>query len=153
MIAICSNPNRGFRRLLASSDLDALSEVRGPMAIETVVKVSGGHEVPYTPKRHLSPEQIEEVVAGYLAGTTAQELGQKFEIDRTVVSRILRTNGVTMRLNSMQPAEIEQAIRLYESGLSLAKLAQIVPFDPSTIWREFRRLNVTMRDCHGGEPR
>ncbi len=97
----------------------------------------------------LTPEQIEQIVAEYLAGATARKLGEGFEVDRKTVSGILKSNGVTMRLHSMQPGEIEQAIRLYESGLSLANVAKRIPYKASTIWRELKRIGVQMRDCQG----
>ena len=37
---------------------------------------SRSQEVSYSSQRHLSPEETEQIVAGYLAGTTAQELLQ-----------------------------------------------------------------------------
>ena len=78
---MCSNPTRGFRRLLTSSDPETFSQVRGETTIETVLDVPRGQEIPYSPKRHLSPSEIEQIVAGYLAGTTARELGERFEVD------------------------------------------------------------------------
>ena len=126
-----------------------ISQVRGEKAIITVLDVPRGQKIPYSPKRHLGPGEIEQIVAGYLAGTTARELGERFEVDGNTVSGILKSNGVTMSLHPMQPAEIEHAIRLYESGLSLTKVAEQIPYDSSTIWREFTRLNLTIRDCHG----
>jgi len=62
-----------------------------------------GQEVPYSPKRHLSHEQIQEILAGYLAGSTAKELGERFEIDHATVSKILNANGVTMRRHLYRP--------------------------------------------------
>jgi hypothetical protein len=116
---MCSNPTRGFRRLLTSSYPDALSQVRGNLAIETVLEAPRDHEVPYSPKRHLSPHEIEQIVAGYLAGATARELGEKFAVYRTTVSAILKTKGVTMRRQPTQPEEIDQAIRLLRVGTAI----------------------------------
>lgn len=110
---------------------------------------SRGREIPYSPKRHLSPSEIEKIVARYLAGTTARELGEKFEVDRKTVSGILKANGVRMRLQSMQPDEIKQAIRLYESGLSFNIVAEKMSYEASTIWRELKRQGVSTRDCQG----
>jgi len=146
---MCSNPTRGFRRLITSSDPQPFSQVRDNLATKLFLDVPRGQEVPYSPKRHLSPDQIEQIVAGYLAGTTARELGERFEVDRSTVSGILKANGVTMRRHPMQPAEIKLAIQLYESGLSLAKLSEVLPYDPSTTWREFKRLGIGTRDYQG----
>ena len=143
---MCSNPSRGFRRLLTSSDSQTFSQVRGAKAMKTVLDIPRGQEIPYSPKRHLSPDHIEQIVAGYLAGTTARELGKRFEVDRTTVSGILKSNGVTMRQHPMQTAEIEQAIQLYKSGWSLVKIAERIPYDPSTIWRTLRLRRVEMRN-------
>ena len=81
---MCSNPTRGFRRLLTSSDPEGSSQVRGGLATETAIEVPRRQKIPYSPKRHLSPDQRDQMVAGYLAGTTVRELGEKFEVHRTV---------------------------------------------------------------------
>ena len=104
---------------------------------------------PLLPQAPSQPREIEEIVAGYLAGTTARELGEKFEAHRTAVSGILKAHGITMRPHPMQPAEIDHAIWLYESGLSLVKVAEVLHYDQSTIWRHFKQLNVRTRDSHG----
>ena len=145
---MCSNPTRGFRRLLTSSDPQTFSQVRGENTTESVLDVPRGQEISYSPKRHLSSSEIEQIVAGYLAGTTARELGERFEVDRKTVSGILKNNGVTMRLQSMQPDEIEHAIRLYASGLSFAKIAAVLPYDPSTIWRGLKRIGIPRRGAN-----
>jgi len=119
------------------------------MAIETVLVSRRGQEIPYSPKRHLRPEEIEQIVAGYLAGTTTRELGERFEVDRTTVSGILKNGGVTMRRRSMESAEVEHAIQLYKPGLSLAKISEVLPYDPSTIWRKLKSLAITTRDSQG----
>ncbi|MGD0380630.1 MAG: helix-turn-helix domain-containing protein [Acidimicrobiales bacterium] len=90
VIAMCSNLTRGFRRLLISSYPKTFSQFRGQMPLETASEAPRGQEIPYAPRRHLSPEQIEEIVAGYLDGTTARELGEKFDVHRTTVSEILK---------------------------------------------------------------
>ena len=92
---MCSNPTRVFRRLLTSSDAHTFSQVRGEKAITTVLDVPRGQKIPYSPKRHLGPGEIEQIVAGYLAGTTTRELGERFEVDWKTVSGILKSNGVT----------------------------------------------------------
>ena len=61
---MCSNPTRSFRRLLTSSDPVTFSQVMGDKTIQTVVDIPRGQEVPYSPKRHLSPSEIEQIVAG-----------------------------------------------------------------------------------------
>lgn len=100
---------------------------------------------PLLPQAPPQPEGL--IVACYLAGITAKELGERFGIHRTTVSGILEAQGVAMRQHPMQPAKIGQAIRLYESGLS--KIAEKLPYKTSTIWRTLRHEGVTMRACHG----
>jgi len=122
------------------------------MAIETTYEAVPSPNSALSPKRHLSPEQITQIVAQYQDGATARELGERLEVHRTTVSGVLKANGVVMRRHPMQPSEIEQAITLYESGLSLVQVAEQLPYDPSTIWRELKQLNVQMRDCQGKCP-
>jgi hypothetical protein len=45
----------------------------------------------YSPKRHLMPNEIEELVGGYQAGSTAKELGGRWGVHRTTVAAILRS--------------------------------------------------------------
>jgi predicted DNA-binding protein (UPF0251 family) len=164
VIAMCSNTrvNRAFDRLLKihqgfyqdprPSTVDTRQGVGGSLTANAPVfepHSPSGQEIPYSPKRHLSSSEIEQIVAGYLAGTTARELGERYEVDRKTVSRILKANGVTMRLHPMQPEEIEHAVRLYESGMSLTKVAEHLPYDASTIWREFKHRGVVTRDIQG----
>lgn len=69
---MCSNSTRGSRRLLTSSNPETFSQVRGETLIQIVLDVPRGQEILYSPKRHLCPEQIDQIVAGYLAGTTPE---------------------------------------------------------------------------------
>jgi len=52
--------------------------------------------VPGTAKQ-LEPSQVQELIAGYLAGATVYQLGDQFGIERRTVSQHLHRHGVQMR--------------------------------------------------------
>ncbi len=102
-------------------------------------------------KRHLSPEDIETILAGYKAGITAKELGAQFEINRNTVSALLKREGVKMRNTPISPSEIEEAKVLYASGLSTDAVGTQLGRNAGTIWRGLSQAGVMLRDSHGKE--
>ncbi len=75
--------------------------------------------------RQLGADQIEELIAGYQAGATVYELGDRFGIERRTVSYILHRNGVPMRRRGLSPDQIDDAIHLYKLGWSLVLQGQM----------------------------
>jgi hypothetical protein len=71
---ICSNPPKRLRRLLETLDSSSFSEVKGPKANAPEADSGPADRIPYLPRRHLTPHEIEELIAGYQAGETAKEL-------------------------------------------------------------------------------
>ena len=105
--------------------------------------------MPYSPKRHLSTEQVVQIVAGYLAGATALELGERFEVNRTTVSKLLKDHGVAMRHQPLDPKGVKEAIRIYKSGLSLAQVGQHAYRDPNSVRLILEETGIPRRNTHG----
>lgn len=98
--------------------------------------------------RHLQPEQVEKLIAGYQAGATVYELGDLFGIDRKTVSRILRRHDVPMRRTGLLPEQVDEAARLYEDGWSTAEIAERMHTNQRTIQRRLGEQEVKMRGRH-----
>jgi hypothetical protein len=117
------------------SELEALlKRLPDPSApIQRVVRAT-----PPCPLRHLEVDQVQALVADYLAGATAYELGRQFGIDRKTVSRILHRHQVSMRRRGLSPEQVDEAVRLYENGWSTSQIAGRMETDPRTVQRRLR---------------
>jgi hypothetical protein len=107
--------------------------------------------IPKAVHRRLRPAQVEELVAGYQAGSTVYQLAEQFRINRGTVSKLLEREGVPRRGRPLSPAQVEQASRLYATGLSLVSVGKQLGCDGSTVHLAFRKAGVRMRDTHGRE--
>jgi DNA-directed RNA polymerase specialized sigma24 family protein len=110
------------------------------------------------PKRHLpgkakqlGPDQAQELIAGYQAGATVYELGDRFGISRQTVSKILHRHDVPMRMQGLSPEQADEAVRLYGVGWSLARVGEKLGVDAHTVRDRLRERGVRMRDAQGRE--
>jgi hypothetical protein len=99
--------------------------------------------------RQLDAEQIQDLIAGYQAGATVYELGDRFGIDRRTVSAILRRHGMDMRQRGLSPSQIDDAIHLYNFGWALARVGEHLRVDPTTVLNQLRKRGIPTRDTHG----
>lgn len=99
--------------------------------------------------RRLRPDQVEKVVAGYQAGATLRELGERFSVHRTTVSELLEQRGVERRYASLSPTQVAEGIRLYHTGMSLVAVGKELGVNQSTVWSALKRAGAPLRDCHG----
>ena len=96
-------------------------------------------------QRRLPPEEIEELVANYLAGATALALAGKHSIHRTTVLALLERHRVSRRGRVLTPDHIERAVSLYSSGRSCASIAKELQVNPETIRQALLKDGVAMR--------
>lgn len=101
--------------------------------------------------KQLDEQQVQTLIAGYLAGATVYELGEQFGIDRRTVSQILHRNEVPIRRRGLSREQINEAVRLYEAGWSLVRVAERIQVDATTVHNRLRERGVRMRDTHGRE--
>jgi len=101
--------------------------------------------------RRLRLAEIEELVAGYLAGATVYQLATRFRIHRATASLLLERQGVARRNRPLSPAQIDQAIELYATGQSLANVGRQLGCDANTVRLALVKGGVRMRDCQGRE--
>jgi len=96
-------------------------------------------------QRRLPPEEIEELVAGYVAGTTAIALAGKYSIHRTTVLALLERHQVVRRGRVLTRGHIERAVSLYASGRSCASIAKELHVNPETVRQALLKTGVAMR--------
>ena len=101
--------------------------------------------------RQLDSQQVQELIAGYKAGATVYELGNRFGIDRRTVSTILHRHDVPMRRRGLSADQIDEAVRLYEEGWSLIRIGKWMAVDPTTVLARLRQRGVRMRNTQGRE--
>jgi hypothetical protein len=101
--------------------------------------------------RQLRPAEIEELIAGYHAGTPIKDLVAQFRVDQSTVTKYMKRSGVRLRLPALLPEEVEEASRLYRSGQSLRQVGSHFGVRDTTIRTALLRAGVKMRDSHGRE--
>ncbi len=102
-------------------------------------------------QRRLRPEEIEELIAAYLAGSTALTLAGKYSIHRTTVLALLERHQVSRRGRVLTPDHIERAVSSYASGRSCASIAKELQVNPETVRQALLKTGVVMR--RPGRPR
>jgi hypothetical protein len=102
-------------------------------------------------QRRLSPEEVEELVAAYVAGATALALAAKHSIHRTTVLALLERHQVSRRGRVLTPEHIEQAVSSYASGRSCASIGNEFQVNPETVRQALLKAGVTIR--RPGRPR
>lgn len=99
--------------------------------------------------RQLDAEQTQKLIAGYQAGATVYELGDRFRINRRTVGKILTRNGVQTKHPGLTASQIDRATQLYTAGWSLAQVGERFGVTARTVQRRIRERGVMMRDSHG----
>jgi len=96
-------------------------------------------------QRRLPPEEIQELVAAYLAGATALALAGTHSIHRTTVLALLERHQVARRGRVLTPEHIERAVSSYASGHSCASIAKDQKVNPETVRQALLKAGVAMR--------
>jgi hypothetical protein len=104
-------------------------------------------------QRRLPPEEVEELIASYLAGATALVLAGKHSMHRTTVLALLERHGVPIRVHVLTPDRIERAAALYASRRSCASIAREFQVSPETIRQALLKVGVAMRRSGRGPTR
>jgi DNA-binding transcriptional regulator LsrR (DeoR family) len=95
--------------------------------------------------QRLAEETVAAIVDAYQAGSTTRELGERFGLAHSSVTKLLSRHGVAVRRRSPGPDEVRRAVELYEAGLSTRVIAEYLGLRASTIARTLVRASVTMR--------
>jgi transposase-like protein len=102
-------------------------------------------------QRRLPPEEVEELVAAYLAGATALALASKHSIHRTTVLALLERHQISRRGRVLTPDRIERAVSSYALGCSCASIGRELRVNPETVRQALLKAGVAMRKP--GRPR
>jgi len=101
--------------------------------------------------QRLNPATIQQLVQEYQDGTPTTTLTKRYQLGKGTVLRLLASQGVSMRRQSLTPEQILEAARLYGSGLSLAQVGHQLGCDHGAVWRALKAAGIPMRDSHGRE--
>lgn len=127
-------------------------------ALEALLRKLPDHTAPVRPPvadrkpgraRQLDTDQVQALIRGYVAGTTTNELGARFGVDRRTVSKILHRHGVQIRRRGLSSEQLNDAIHLYSLGWSLARVGEHLNVDHVTVLNRLREHGVPTRDTHG----
>src|SRR5262249_10919832 len=88
--------------------------------------------------RKLRHAEIDELIAGYVAGATVYELAAKFDVDRKTVSRTLHRHQVPMRMVGLSADQVDEVVTLYEAGWSTGRISERMRVDVRTVHRRLR---------------
>jgi DNA-binding NarL/FixJ family response regulator len=99
-----------------------------------------GHRRERRVRKRLQAETIDRLVDEYVAGATAAELGQRYELAKSSVLHLVRQAGEGVRHPRLSATETAQLVALYEQGLSQKDIADRLGRSPSAIWHCLRRL-------------
>jgi transposase-like protein len=92
--------------------------------------------------KRLEPESIDRLVAEYVAGTTAAELGRRYGIAKNSVLQLVRQAGEGVRYPRLSASETAQLVALYDAGLGQKDIAERLGRTPSAVWHWLRRLGL-----------
>ena len=79
------------------------------------------------------------------SGDSTLALAQDYGIAKSALLQLLRTEGVTLRKQSITPPEAKQAARLYESGLSIVEVVERIGYSYTAVRESLHKSGVTMR--------
>jgi hypothetical protein len=92
--------------------------------------------------KRLNAEQIELLIAEYVAWKPSAELGRRYGIAKSSVVRLVREAGELVRHPSLSTAQTAQLIALHEAGLSQKDIARRLRRSPSAVWHCLRRMGL-----------
>jgi hypothetical protein len=108
----------------------------GPRRRAGQVRPAGSRQV----QRRLPPEEVDQLVASYLAGATAIALAGKHSIHRATVLAHLERRNVSRRGHVQTPDLIDRTVALYRSGKSCSPSARSSKSAPRPSARRSLRL-------------
>lgn len=98
--------------------------------------------------QRLHADTITVLVERYTAGATSTELAAEFELVNSSVIKLLRQQGVPIRLPRLSPVDRRQVVALYQQGMSQAEIGRRFGRHPGAIWHLLKRAGVLDRQLH-----
>jgi hypothetical protein len=90
--------------------------------------------------KRLEAGRIDRLVAEYVAGTTAAELGRRYGLAKSSVLRLVREAGERVRHPRLSDSETAQLVALHAAGISQKAIAERLGRSPSAVWHCLHRL-------------
>lgn len=105
-------------------------------------------------QRHLSEAATDEIVRGYVEGSSINRLAAQLGVDRTTIISHLNRRGIERRkiVRKLTDPAVAEAAKRYRSGESLKAVAALFGVDSRTLARKFRRAGVDIRPRRGWPP-
>jgi Winged helix-turn-helix DNA-binding len=92
--------------------------------------------------KRLEAETIERIVAEYVAGATAAQLGRQYRIAKSSVLGLVRQSATPVRHRRFSARETGQLVALYEAGLSQKDIAERLGRSSSAVWHCLRQAGL-----------
>ena len=96
-------------------------------------------------QRQLPLEEVQQLIARYLAGATVQELADAFEVHRTTALTLLERNQIPRRGRVWTAELTDRAVALYADGLSCASIGRQLRVAPETVRKGLLAVGITLR--------
>jgi hypothetical protein len=116
---------------------------------ERVLPPNGPNLRTHQASKRLGHRGVAQLVADYEAGEPTTALMSKYDLGKGTVLRLLRSQGVDIRHQSLTDDEVQQVVLLYAEGLSLARVGDRFGRDPSFIALVLERAGVPRRNPQG----
>lgn len=98
----------------------------------------------------LAPDQVDALIAAYLAGTPCKELAARFEVNESTVFAHLTRRRVERRpFRKLHDASLKRAKMLYASGSSLRSVATELGVSKETVRAGLVSAGVQLRSTGG----
>jgi hypothetical protein len=95
--------------------------------------------------KRLPAGTLQKLVAEYVAGTPAAELGRRYGLAKSTVRTVLRVAGVSVRYPRLSAADGARVVELYGQGLPQTEIAARVGRSPGAVWHVLRRAGLVGR--------
>ena len=92
--------------------------------------------------KRLQQQMIERLMAEYVAGTTAAELGRRHGLAKSSVLSLVRQAARRVRHQRLSQSETARPVDLYRAGLSQKGIAERLGKSPSAVWHCLRRAKL-----------
>lgn len=96
-------------------------------------------------RRKLSPEVIRKIVRRYKSGEYTTDLSREYGISKSGLLKLLRSEGVSLRMQPITPKDEHRAVKIYEGGMTINQMAERVGYSYGTIRRVLHENGVAVR--------
>jgi hypothetical protein len=132
-----------------SNHADQEERIRRVLELGPEAHSGANSRPPKQVQRRLRPDEIDDLVAQYLAGETIQALAAHHYIHRFTVSQILDRRQIPRRSKGIPPERLSEVIRRYEAGDSMVTIAKLESVSPETIRLALQRSGSKIRRRKG----